>query len=86
MAQVPASPVPRSLGGNAARARSTNDSTMSGRDDAEAPACFSGESNDSHAEHQVPHSPHPLIKSLSTRCTVYLPTDFITTPFQKLMG
>ncbi|EIE19796.1 hypothetical protein COCSUDRAFT_67803 [Coccomyxa subellipsoidea C-169] len=51
-AQVPASPVPRSLGGNAARARSTNDSTMSGRDDAEAPACFSGESNDSHAEHQ----------------------------------
>lgn len=52
--QNPTSPVPRgSMGGNPARARSTNDSTMSGRDDGEAPACFSGESNDSHAEHQV---------------------------------
>ncbi|BDA46846.1 hypothetical protein COCOBI_09-2990 [Coccomyxa sp. Obi] len=48
--QVPNSPAPRA--GLPARARSTNDSAISGKDDAEAPACFSGESNDSHAEHQ----------------------------------
>lgn len=50
--QVPTTPAPRtSLG---ARARSANDvSAISGREDPEQPACFSGESNDSHAEHQV---------------------------------
>ncbi|CAL8471464.1 g11006 [Coccomyxa elongata] len=49
--QVPNSPASRT--GLQARARSqTNDSAVSGKDDAEAPACFSGESNDSHAEHQ----------------------------------
>ena len=50
--QVPNSPATRT--GLQGRARSqTNDSAISGKDDAEAPACFSGESNDSHAEHQV---------------------------------
>lgn len=50
-AQVPNTPVPRGAMGG--RTRSTNDSTMSGRDEGDVPACFSGESNDSHAEHQV---------------------------------
>lgn len=47
-----------------ARVRSTNDvSAVSARgDEAEQPACFSGESNDSHAEHQARalcHLAHP---------------------------
>ena len=53
-AQVPTTPAARgsALG---ARVRSTNDvSAVSARgDEAEQPACFSGESNDSHAEHQA---------------------------------
>jgi hypothetical protein len=49
---VPTTPAPRANLG--ARARSANDvSAVSGRDEGgEQPACFSGESNDSHAEHQ----------------------------------
>ena len=53
--QVPTTPVPRPGSGNhVSRARSaTNDSAVSGKEDGTGNACFSGESNDSHADHQV---------------------------------